>query len=134
MYIQIYEYLNKILSKWQYDFRQGYSAKHCLLVMVEKWRQSLDNGGVSEALLTDLSKAFDCILHHLLIAKLTAYGFDYNSLQLLRSYLSNRKQRTKITDAYSKYCEILFGVPQGSILGSLLFNIYTCDIFYDTND
>ena len=134
MYIQIYEYLNKILSKWQYDFRQGYSAKHCLLVMVEKWRQSLDNGGVSEALLTDLSKAFDCILHHLLIAKLTAYGFDYNSLQLLRSYLSNRKQRTKITDAYSKYCEILFGVPQGSILGSLLFNICTCDIFYDTND
>ena len=102
--------------------------------MVGIWRQSLDNGGVSEALLTDLSKAFDCILHHLLIAKLTAYGFDYNSMQLLRSYLSNRKQRTKINDAYSKDCEILFRVPQGSVLRSLLFNIYICDIFYDIND
>ena len=92
MYIQIYEYLNKILSKWQCGFRQGYSAQHCLLVMVEKWRQCLDNGGVSGALLTDLSKAFDCILYDLLIAKLAADGFDYNSLQMLQSHLSNRKQ------------------------------------------
>ena len=134
MYIQIYEYLNKILSKWQCGFRQGYSAQHCLLVMVEKWRQCLDNGGVSGALLTDLSKAFDCILHDLLIAKLAAYGFDYNSLQMLQSYLSNRKQITKINDAYSKYCEILFGAPQGSILGPLLFNIYICDKFSDIDN
>ena len=134
MYIQIYEYLNKILSKWQCSFRQGYSAQHYLLVMVEKWRQCLDNGEVSWALLTDLSKAFDCILHELLIAKLAASVFDYNSLQMLQSYLSNRKQRTKINDAYIKYCEILFGVPQDSILGPLLFNIYICDMFYDIND
>ena len=131
MYIQIYEYLNKILSKSQCSFRQGYSAQHCLLVMVERWRQCLDNGGVSGALLANLSKAFDCILHDLLIAKLEAYGFDYNSLQTLQSYLSNRKQRTKINGAFSKYCEILFGVPQGSILGPLLLNIYICDMFYD---
>ena len=85
MYIQIYEYLNKILSKWQCSFRQGYSTRHCLLVMVEKWRQCLDNGGVSGTLLTDLSKAFDCILHDLLIAKFAAYGFNYNSLQMLQS-------------------------------------------------
>ena len=97
--------------------------------MVEKWRQWLDNGGVSGPLLTDLSKAFDCILHDLLIAKLAAYGFDYNSLQMLQSYLSDRKQRTKINDAYSNCCEILFGVPQGSILRPLLFNIYICDMF-----
>ena len=83
--------------------------------------------------MTDLSKAFDCILHDLLIAKLAAYGFDYNSLQMLQSYLSNRKQRTKINDAYSKYCEILFGVPQGSILGPLL-NIDICDMFYDIDN
>ena len=102
--------------------------------MVEKWRQYLDNGGVSGALFTDLSKAFDCILYDLLIAKLTAYGFDYNSLQMLQSYLSNRKQRTKINDAYSEYCKVLFRVPQGSMLGPLLFNIYICDIFYDIND
>ena len=63
--------------------------------MVEQWRQCLDNRGVSGALLTDLSKTFECILHELLIAKLTGYGFDYNSLQMLQSYPSNRKQRTK---------------------------------------
>ena len=102
--------------------------------MVEKWKQCLDNGGVRVALLRDLSKAFDCILHDLLIAKLAAYSFDYNSRQMLQSYLSNRKQRTKFNDAYSKYCEILFGVPQGSLLGLLLFNIYMCDMFYDVND
>ena len=90
----------------QYGFRQGYIAQHCLLVMVEKWRQCLDNGGVSGAWLTDLSKAFNCILHDLLISKLAAYGFDCNSLQMLPSYLSNRKQRTKINDVYNKYCEI----------------------------
>ena len=128
MYIQIYEYLNKILSKWQYGFRQGYSAQHCLLVTVEKWRKWLDNGGVSRALLTDLSKAFNCVLHDLLIAKLAGYSFDCNSLQMLQSYLSNRIQRTKINDAYSKNCEILFGVRQGSILGTLPFNIYICDM------
>ena len=85
MYIQIYEYLNEILSKWKCGFCQGYSAQHCLLVIVKKWRLCLDNGEVSGALLTDLSKAFGCILHDLLIAELAAYGFDYNSLQSFQS-------------------------------------------------
>ena len=64
-------------------------------------------------LLTDLPKGFGGISHVLLIIKLAAYGFDYNSQQMLKSYLSNRKQGTKINDASSKYCEILFGVPKG---------------------
>ena len=99
--------------------------------MTEKWRQCLDKGRISGALLTDLSKAFDCLLHDLLIAKLAAYGFDYDSLVFIQSYLSERQQRTKVNNAYSTYSDILYGVPQGSILGPLLFNIYISDMFYD---
>ena len=64
--------------------------------MFEKWKKVLDNGGSCGALLVDLSKAFDCIVHDLLLAKLSAYGFDYNSLELINSFLSGRKFRTKI--------------------------------------
>ena len=67
----------------------------------------------------------------ILIAKLAAYGFDYQSLRIMESFLSNRQQRTKINNAFSRYSEIICGVPQGSLLGSLLFNIYICDIFFD---
>ena len=131
MYDQVYAIVNKILSKWQCDFCQGYSTQHCLLIMTEKWRQCLDKEGTSGALLTDLSKAFDSLLHDLLIAKLAAYGFDYDSLVFIQSYLSERQQRTKVNNAYSTYSDILYGVPQGSILGPLLFNIYISDMFYD---
>ena len=61
MYDQMYKYFGHILSKYQCGFRQGYNTQHCLLMMVEKWKEALDKGGLGEALLTDLSKAFDCI-------------------------------------------------------------------------
>ena len=81
------------------------------------------------ALLTDLSKAFDCLSHDLLLAKLHAYGIDINSLKILSSFLKNRKQRVRIGNLYSLWHDILTGVPQGSILGPLLFNIDLCDLF-----
>ena len=81
--------------------------------MTEKWRQCLDKGRISGALLTDLSKAFDSLLHDLSIAKLAPYGFDYDSLVFIQSYLSERQQRTKVNNAYSTYSDILYGVPQG---------------------
>ena len=102
--------------------------------MIEKWQSSVDGGGQAGALLTDLSKAFDCIDHELLIAKLYAYGFDKNSLYFINSYLKGRKQRTKINSFYSAFAEILFGVPQGSIFGPLFFNIYICDLFLENSD
>ena len=83
-------------------------------------------------LITDLSKAFDCLRHNLLIAKLAAYGFDQPSLCFIFSYLSGRTQRTKVNNVYSSCADIKYGVPQVSILGPLLFNIDVCELFFGT--
>ena len=124
LFKQISEYFEPILSKFQCGFRKGYNAQHCLLTMLEKWKTVVDKKGNFGVLLTDLPKAFDCFPHNLLLAKLNAYGFSLPALRLVQSYLSNRKQRTKINSEFSSWEEILFRVPQGSILGPFLFNIF----------
>ena len=134
LYYQINNYMNPKLSIYQCGFRKVFSAQNCLLVMVEKWKKCLDNKGSTGVVMTDLSKAFDCLTHDLLIAKLNAYGFDYNSLKLVNSYLSNRCQRVRVNCSYSFWNEIIYGVPQGSILGPLLFNIYLSDLFIFCKD
>ena len=73
--------------------------------------------------------AFDCLYHELLTAKLKAYGFTLLALKLVHDYLSERKQRTRVNHLYSTWFEILFGVPQGSVLGPLLLNIFLADLF-----
>ena len=85
-------------------------------------------------LLTDLSKAFDCFDHELLTVKLNDYGFNLPALRLIHDYLSNRKQRIKIENICSTWMEIIFGVPQSSILVQFLLNIFLADLFLIIND
>ena len=134
MFAQMSTFFDNIFSNQQCGFRKGYSTQHCLLVMLETWKRSVDKGKVFGALLRDLSKAFDCLDHELLTAKLNAYGFSLPALRLINDYLSNRKQRTKIENTYSTWLDIIFGVPQGSILGPLLFNVFLADLFFTVND
>ena len=130
LYNQMQTYFDNLLSKYQCGFRKGYNAQHCLVYMIEKWKESADSGEAFGAFMTDFSKAFDCLHHELLIAKLDAYGFDIKSVKLIQQYLSNRKQRVKVGNAYSSWKDIFYGIPQGSILGPLILNIFLCDLFY----
>ena len=131
---QISNYMDSFFSKYQCGFRKGYSTQQCLLSMLEKWKHSVDNGKAFRILLTDLPKAFDCLSHERLLAKLHAYGFSFAALRLIHSYLTNRKQRTKVNSSYSSWEEILSGAPQELILGPLLFNIFLRDMFFLMND
>ena len=121
--------MKNILSNSQYVFRKSFNAQQCLIGMIEKAKRIMDKGGYFRALLTDLSKTFDCLPHDLLVAKLDAYRFKNDALYLIFNYLNNRKQRVKINSSFSSFQNIISGVPQGSLLGSLLFNIFLTDIF-----
>ena len=91
MYDQILGYIDKYLSPYLFGFRNGHNTEQCLVIMLESWKKALDEKSFAGAILTDLSKAFDCLNHYLLIAKLSSYGFDMVALKFIYSYLKERE-------------------------------------------
>ena len=127
---QIVPFLDTKISTLLCAFRKSYISEHALIRVTEKIRKTLDSKGVAGMTSKDLSKAFDCIPHDLLIAKLNAYGFGAESLRLIANYLSNRRQRVKISTTYSIWLTKKNGTPQGCVLGPLMFNISINDFIY----
>ena len=125
---QLLNFFNKVVSKFLSAFRKGYSCETVLIKMIEDWRKCLSEQKIVAAMLIDLSK--DCLPHRLLLVKLSAYGLSNDSCNLLMSYLLERKQHVKIGNSRSSWSEIIKGVPQGSILDPLLFNVFINDVFY----
>ena len=132
--------MDPLLSKYQCGFRKGFSAQNCLMAMLEKWKSSVDKGNtrrfnvkytwcVCRVVNYYMTFQKHLIVCHIKHCKLNAYGFSFSVPKLMQSYLTERKQKTKINHAYRYWKETLFGMPQGSILGPILFNIFLSGLF-----
>ena len=119
---------NKLLYGSQYGFRTGHSTELATAELIDRVMHSLDSRDSHISIFADISKAFDCIDHAILLSKLAHYGLEGKSVALFSSYLSDRYQFVKINNVASDSTLIDIGVPQGSILGPLLFTIYINDI------
>ena len=130
MHKRIYSFLEKyeVLYSLQFGFRTQYSTTHALIHMTETIRAALDSGNVTCGIFVDFQKAFDTVNHEILLKKLEHYGFRGVINDWFRSYLTNRKQKVVINGFESKSMIMNHGVPQGSVLGPILFLIYINDL------
>ena len=123
---QLYEYFDKynLLAEQQYGFRKQHSTEYAAVKLVDRVSKEIEIGKTPTNVYIDLSKAFDTLTFDILLFKLKYYGVTDTALDLMRSYLTNRKQYVVFNSCQSDYLEIYTGVPQGSILGPLFFSVY----------